>query len=237
MIPQIEYLGHEQGASAMQLFFPGLSSSELPAGLGWAVENVRLNTHSGTHLDAPWHYHPTMDKGKPSLTIDEVPLSWCFAPGLKLDFSDRPDGYLLKPEDFAAGLKKIRHELQPGEIVLVQSGAAPFWGRPEYMLKGCGAGRDATLWLLERGVKIVGTDAWSWDRPLPKIAEEYRATHNPAIIWEGHFAGIEKAYCHMEKMANLDQLPPHGFTVACFPVKIKNASAGWVRAVAILEES
>ena len=237
MIPEIQYLGHGQGAEAMKLFFPGLNPAELPAGLGWAVENVRLNTHSGTHLDAPWHYHPTMDKGKPSLTIDQVPLSWCFAPGVKLDFSDRPDGYLLQPEDLEAALKKIRHKLKPGEIVLVQSGAAPFWGKPEYLVKGCGAGKAATLWLLNRGIKIVGTDAWSWDRPLPKIAEEYRATHNPAIIWEGHFAGIEKGYCHMEKMANLDQLAPDGFIVACFPVKIKNASAGWVRAVAILEES
>jgi len=30
-------------------------------------------------------------------------------------------------------------------------------------------------------------------------------------------------------------LPPTGFTVACFPVKIRSASAGWTRAVAILD--
>ena len=102
MIPEIEYISHQKGAEAMKLFFPGLKPEDLPKGLGWAVENVKLSTHSGTHLDAPWHYHPTMDDGKPSLTIDQVPLEWCFAPGVKLDFSDKPHGYLLQPEDFQA---------------------------------------------------------------------------------------------------------------------------------------
>jgi len=236
MIPEIEYLDHEQGAEQMKLFFPGLKKEDLPGGLGWAVENLKLSTHSGTHLDAPYHYHPTMDKGKPALTIDQIPLEWCYGPGVKLDFSDKPDGYLLQPEDFQRALEKIGHKLSPGEIVLIQSGAGPYWGKPEYLVKGCGAGREATLWLVEQGIRVVGTDAWSWDRPLPKIAEEYQKTKNPKIIWEGHFAGIERGYCHLEKLANLDQLPPLGFTFICFPVKIKGASAGWVRAVAIIEE-
>jgi len=57
------------------------------------------------------------------------------------------------------------------------------------------------------------------------------------VIWEAHFAGIEKGYCHIEKMANLSAIGrAYGFKVACFPVKIKNASAGWTRPVAIIEE-
>jgi kynurenine formamidase len=236
MIPEIEYVSHQRGADAMKFFFPGLKTEDLPEGLGWAVENVKLNTHSGTHLDAPWHYHPTMDNGSPSLTIDQVPLEWCYGPGVKLDFSGKPAGHLLQPDDFKAQLDKIGHRLAEGEIVLVQSGAAPYWGKPEYLMRGCGAGRAATLWLLEQGIKVVGTDAWSWDRPLPKIAEEYKRTGNPKVIWEGHFAGIEKGYCHLEKLANLDKLPDKGFQFICFPVKIKAASAGWVRAVAVLGE-
>jgi len=236
MVPQVDYQDHKAGARAMTLFFPGLKTEQLPKGLGWAVEDVRLSTHSGTHLDAPYHYAPEMDEGKPALTIDQVPLEWCFGPGVKLDFSKKPDGYLLKPDDYMKELQKIGHALQPGEIVLVQSGAASYWGKPEYMVRGCGSGKEATLWLLDHGVRVVGTDAWSWDRPLPKIAEEFSRTHNPEIIWEGHFAGIVKGYCHMEKLANLDKIPAQGFLVACFPVKVKKASAGWVRAVAILEE-
>jgi kynurenine formamidase len=96
-------------------------------------------------------------------------------------------------------------------------------------------GRDSTLWLLDQGVKVVGIDAWSWDRPLPFLKKEFQETGDATILWAAHFAGIEKEYLHMEKMANLQKLPPHGFTLACFPVKIKAASAGWVRPVAMVK--
>lgn len=236
MIPQIQYLDHQAGALSMKAFFPGISDQDLPGGLGWAVESVTLATHSGTHLDAPWHYHPYMDGGRPALTIDEIPLEWCFGPGVILDLRDKPDGYKVTPADLAARLQKLNHTLQPGEIVLVMTGADKFWGRPEYLLKGCGMGREATLWLVEQGIKVVGTDAWSWDRPLPLIAKEFQQTKDPRIIWEGHFASIERGYCHIEKLAHLDQVPATGFTFVGFPIKIKKASAGWIRAVAIIDE-
>lgn len=236
MIPKIEYMDHEMGADSMCMFFPSATREVLPKGLGWAIETLQLTTHSGTHLDAPWHYHPTMDGDDTrSLTIDEIPLEWCYNDGVMLDFSDKPDGYLVSAADMEEALQKINYKLKPLDIVLVNTGASKAWGKPEYLFKGCGMGREATLWLLDQGVKITGTDAWSWDRPLGLIAQEYSQTKNPSIIWEGHFASIEKGYCHMEKLVNLDQLPGHGFKVACFPVKVKAASAGWVRAVAILE--
>ncbi len=98
--------------------------------------------------------------------------------------------------------------------------------------------RESTLYLMECGIKVVGIDAWSWDRPLPFLAEEFKRNGDPGIIWEAHFAGIENGYCHMEKMANLDRIPtPFGFKVACFPIKIKSASAGWTRPVAIIDET
>jgi len=57
MIPEVSYIDHEQGAEQMKDFFPGLEKAQLPGGLGWAIEFLRLTTHSGTHLDAPYHYH------------------------------------------------------------------------------------------------------------------------------------------------------------------------------------
>jgi len=236
MIPKIEYWDHHnQGLTSMLSFFPPAQKDDLPEGLGWAIEFLRLSTHSGTHLDAPWHYHPTMDGNHTkALTIDEVPLEWCLSDGVLLDLRDKPDGYLVRPGDLESALQRIDYRLAPLDIVLIRTGAADFWGTPEYLGKGCGMGRDATLWLLNQGVRITGTDAWSWDRPLGFMAADFKQSGDPSVIWEGHFAGIEKGYCHLEKLANLDQLPPTGFQVACFPVKIKAASAGWARVVGIL---
>ncbi|MDY6793837.1 MAG: cyclase family protein [Actinomycetota bacterium] len=235
MIPKILYMEHEAGAQSMAEFFPGMEPSEdLPGGLGWAVEILTLSTHSGTHLDAPWHYHPTMDGGKPALTIEDVPLEWCMGPGVVLDFRHFPDGYRVMPADVEDTLKKMDYELKEGDIVLVMTGADKYWGKLEYLSKGCGMSRKATLWILEHGVKVTGTDAWSWDRPFSFIIQDYQETGDASLIWEGHFASIERGYCHIEKLTNLDQLPPHGFTLFCFPVKIKGASAGWIRAVAMV---
>jgi kynurenine formamidase len=97
-------------------------------------------------------------------------------------------------------------------------------------------GRAATLWLTERGVKIAGTDAWSWDAPFVHTAKKYAETRDASLIWEGHRAGIERAYCHIEKLANLERLPATGYTVCCFPFKIARASAGFTRVVAIFED-
>lgn len=237
MIPKIDYVNHQTGAEQMKEFFPGVTSGDLPSGLGWALEMISLTTHSGTHLDAPYHYHPTMDQGKPALTVDEIPLEWCFNDGVLLDFTHKSDGDRITVEDLEKELDRIAYQLNPLDIVLIQTGADEAWGTERYLTRGAGMTRESTLFLLEKGVKVVGIDAWSWDRPLPYLAQEFQRTKDPKVIWEAHFAGIDIGYCHMEKMANLGAIGrPHGFTVCCFPVKIKGASAGWTRPVAILNE-
>jgi kynurenine formamidase len=235
MIPKVEYSGHEEGAISMLSYFPGIERQQLPGGLGWAVETITMSTHSGTHFDAPYHYHPTMDHGKPSATIDEIPLEWCFGDGVLLDFRYKANGEGITVADVRKELERIKYEIKPFDIVLVQTGADRAWGKPEYLVTGAGMMRESTLYLTEKGVRVVGIDAWSWDRPLPLIAKDFQAKGDPKVVWEAHFAGIEIGYCHMEKMANLSAIGiPHGFTVCCFPIKIKRASAGWVRPVAIV---
>lgn len=237
MIPKVDYVDHRLGADQMLEFFPGIRKEDLPRGLGWALEFVTLTTHSGTHLDAPHHYHPTMDRGAPALTVDQIPLEWCFGDGVLLDFRHKADGERITATEVARELDRIGYALKPLDIVLVMTGADAAWGTPQYLVKGAGMDRESTLYLTERGVKVVGIDAWSWDRPLPFLAREFQEKGDPRVIWEAHFAGIEIGYCHMEKLANLSAIGrPHGFTVACFPVKIKGASAGWARPVAIVEE-
>src|SRR5690606_40185557 len=65
-------------------------------------------------------------------------------------------------------------------------------------LSGCGMGYEATMYLLERGVRLTGTDGWSWDAPFVFTAKTYAETHDASIIWEGHKAGRHIGYCHLE---------------------------------------
>lgn len=242
MRPSIKYETHAETMGELGHFFPGVTAEQMPGGAGFAaVETLTLTTHNGTHLDAPWHYHPTMDAadgkgGERAMTIDEVPLDWCLRPGVKLDFRAFDDGYVATAADVEAELARIGHDLRPLDIVLVNTRAGAALGRPDYIGAGCGMGYEATMYLTRRGVRVTGIDAWSWDAPFAHTAARVKATGDTSLIWEGHKAGREIGYCHMEKLTNLEALPPHGFTVSCFPFKLRGGSAGWTRAVAILPD-
>ena len=238
MLPQIEYLDHRATAPRLAAYF-GVGEDALPEGQYAAVERCTISTHNGTHVDAPYHYFPRMNEavvpgGEPSMRIDEVPLEWLYQPGVKLDFRNQPDGHLVQPDEIRAELDRIGHQLRPLEIVVANTRAGSRYGSADYVDSGCGFGRAATLWLVEQGVRVVGTDGWSWDAPFSYTRRRVQETGDASLIWEGHRVGRDRAYCQIEKLHNLEALPADGFVVAAFPVKVHQASAGWTRAVAIL---
>ena len=232
--PKVEYIDHESGGKSMQsLFDCAPEDLVFSRGHGWAVENIVTSSHTATHIDAPYHYGATSE-GKPARSIDAVPLEWCFGPGVVLDMRSKKHGDLITTADLETALREIEYELQPLDIVMIHTGAAERWGTRAYLAQP-GLDRESTLWLVDQGIKMIGIDAWTLDRPFDHMIADFKATGDGRVIWPAHFAGITKEYCQIEKLANLEKLPrPHGFYVSCLPVKIKGGSAGWCRAVALI---
>lgn len=229
----LAYAPHGAGAAVIHSLFK-VPPALLRDGEGWAVETfTRFGTHDSTHVDAPWHYNSTI-QGQPAQTIDQLPLEWFFAPGVVLDFRAKADGEAITTDDVRAALTAAGHQLQPGDIVMIHTGRDAFYDQPDYMFRGPGVTADATRWLFEQGVRVMGIDAWGWDAPLNHQARETLTRQEAGIFWAAH--QVDLPYCQIERLMNLAALPPRGFTVACFPLKIQGGSAGPCRAVAILPE-
>jgi kynurenine formamidase len=229
---EIEFRDHARGAVDIEAML-GVPPELLRDGEGWAVEEFRrLGTHNTTHVDAPWHYNSTI-RGERAQTIDELPLEWFFAPGVKLDFTARQDGEAITAADMEAELERAGHDLKERDIVLVHCGRDEFLEAPDYMIRGPGVTAEATHWLFDRGVRVMGIDAWGWDAPLHMQAERARESGEQGVFWAAHQADLP--YCQIERLANLRALPPTGFTVACFPLKVVGGSAGPARVVALLD--
>jgi kynurenine formamidase len=230
---EVRPTSHAEGAAQIQSLLQ-VPPDLLRDGEGWAIEEfTTLGTHSVTHVDAPWHYNSKI-QGEKAAAIDELPLEWFFGDGVVLDMAAKADGEKVETADLEAGLSAIGHTLKPLDIVLLRTGRDAFYGRPDYAFRGCAVTADATRWLFDRGVRVMGIDAWGWDGPLDRQAREALATRRPGVFWAAHQADLP--YSQIERLVNLDALPPSGFKVACFPLKIRGGSAGPARVVAILAD-
>jgi kynurenine formamidase len=228
---EIEFADHTAGAGDIQRMF-GVAPELLRDREGWAVETfLRFGTHNSTHVDAPWHYNSTI-AGERARTIDELPLEWFHAPGIVLDFTGKADGDAVTAAEVEGALGQIGHQLEPFDIVLIRTGRDASYGTLEYLSQGPGVSAEATRWLYDQGVRVMGIDAWGWDRPLWMQGEDAKRSGEPGIFWAAHQVDLE--YSQIERLVNLDQLPSTGFTLSCFPLRIVGASAGPARVVALV---
>jgi len=229
---------HKSHASAYLLirFFIGLPKKLFPDRFkGWADDTIKhMGVHATTHIDAPWHYGPICENKK-AKTVDEIPLEWCYGNGVVLNFSYKKDNDIITQKDIEEALISINHTIQKGDIVLIRTDRDAYIGTLEYPQKGTGMSREATLYLIQQGVKVMGIDQWGWDLPLLYQTQVAKSTQDPNKFWEGHLVGLDHEYCHMEQLVNLSSLPSTGFKVCVFPLKIKGASAAPARVVAIIE--
>jgi kynurenine formamidase len=228
----IEYQDHAAGAMQIEALL-GVPARLLRDGEGWTTERfTNLGTHNATHVDAPWHYNSTI-AGEPAQTIDQLPLEWFFSAGVVLDMTAKADGEAIDVPDVEAELERIGHELRELDIVLVRTGRDEYFSEPGYIALGPAVTPAATRWLWERGVRVMGIDAWGWDGPLHLQAQEALERDEPGVFWAAHQADLP--YSQIERLVNLDRLPPTGFKVACFPLRIVRGSAAPARVVAILD--
>jgi kynurenine formamidase len=229
----IEFVDHAAGAAQIEALL-GVPARLLRSGEGWATETFkRFGTHNSTHVDAPWHYNSRVG-GEDAETIDALPLDWFFGPGVVLDMTAKGEGESVDTGDVEAELDRIGHELGERDIVLVRTGRDRFVEELGYMALGPAVTAAATHWLYERGVRVMGIDAWGWDGPLHLQAQAALERDEPGIFWAAHQADIP--YCQIERLVNLGELPPSGFQVACFPLKIKGGSAAPARVVGIVPD-
>ncbi|MCP4440447.1 MAG: cyclase family protein [Aureispira sp.] len=201
---------------------------------GWADDKIKnMGVHSTTHIDAPWHYGPTV-AGKRAKTIDEVPLEWLYGPGVVIDMSHKADFEAITVEDIQQDLQKSGATLQEGTIVLIRTDRDKLKGE-DFFERGTGMSKEATEWLIQQGIKVMGIDQWGFDLPLKYLVQKAKESNNPELFWEAHLVGLEHEYLHMEQLTNLAALPSSGFKVAVFPLKIKGGSAAPARVVAIFD--
>ena len=182
-----------------------------------------LSDHVGTHIDALKH----LRKDAPG--PEGIPLESCYGDGVVLDFRAKESGAGITVDDLQSALNKIEYDLKSEDIVLIMTGAGSYQNEERYLTQHCGMTADATNWLIDRGIRVMGIDAITFDPPVWAMFERKQ-------FWEAHRVMCEREYYHIENLTNLDRIGrPHGFKVAAFPVKWTGTTAAPVRAVAIVD--
>ena len=187
--------------------------------------------HGGTHLDAPVHF----SRGRH--TVDQIPLEQLMGSGIVVDVTkhcENNSDYQVTTKDFLAWEKK-HGRIPTGTMLLLRTGFGKFYpDRKKYLgteergdravakLHFPGLHPEAARWLTgNRSIKAIGLDTASID-------------YGQSTLFESHRILFDKNIPAFENVANLDRLPPKGFSVIALPMKIKGGSGGPLRIVAIL---
>jgi kynurenine formamidase len=235
LAPKIQYLAPDaEGRDRMCAIF-GCTPDDLPEREGWGEELLTMNSHSGTHVDAPLHYGSTCE-GRRARTITDIGLEELYCDGMVLDLRGRCErGEGIGIEALADAIDAAGRGIRRGDAVLLRTGQEDFDLDDIRTFQYPGMTRMGTLFLAEQGARVLGTDALGWDRPFGVMAKAFRETGNREQIWDGHFAGRDREVFIVQQLANLNALPATGFKVGFFPIKIARASAAPARVVAFVD--
>jgi len=198
-----------------------------------AMDIVTGSSQAGTHMLAPWYFGPGRE-GRAAKTIDQVPLEWCYGEAIVLDFSQRRGAERISEGDLRGAYRRLEHQPQPGEIVMLLTGAGETWGQPLYRDTGANLSREGLHWLVGQGIKVIATDPATLDES-PRASIEKLSSGQPGAF-ELFEAGSDVEFACVPKVAHMHRLPNQGAKVALFPVKLRKGSAAWCRAVGIVPE-
>lgn len=192
-------------------------------------EFFSMSVHTGTHVDAPFHYGPTSE-GRPAKKILDLPLEWLCGSGVVIDATNA--GKTITAEHIRVSLDDTGLKSLEGVIPMVRTDADLKAGTPAYHSDSVALDPSAIAELLDRGAKVVGTDAWSLDAPARHMLERYFETGDGSHLWPSHMYGRLREFVTIECLANLRYLPVSQFKVAAFPIALREAGGAWTRAVA-----
>lgn len=206
-----------------------LASGVSAGGFYYAANAFCTAEHGGTHMDAPKHFN---ESGR---AVDELPLESLVGSAVVVDISEQAaadSDYRLSLADLAA-YEEQHGRIPQQAIVLLRTGWGSRWPDARAYLgddtPGDASkltfpsfGEEAVKFLLEeRNVKAIGIDTASIDYGRSSDFPVHR------------LLAAQQRY-GLENLANLEQLPPSGFTVIALPMKIGGGSGGPVRVVAML---
>lgn len=176
------------------------------------ISELKIATHAGTHVDAPWHFVPN------GRTIEQIPLDdLC---GTAVVVAVRRAGGEAIP---AADLEGSPEPIRPGDVVLLATGWGAKFGTLEYDLHPY-ISEEAAHWLVRRKVKLLGVDMITVDLPTSMRPTPFG--------YPAHHILLENGVLIIENLTNLEALAGRRVTVYAFPLGIRGSDAGQARVVA-----
>ena len=184
---------------------------------GRETRKFTLGTHTGTHVDAPRHFIPG------GLTIEKTDLDIYYGPARVLDFTHLGD----KTEISLSMLKERIGKTFPQRILFrfdwyKRLNSLEYYSHHPYLSEDC------CQWLVDMGVRLIGTDAPMPDDPRNGRGAEKDSPNHTILL--GNNVAI------LEYLVNLDLLPCSDFLLSAFPIPLANGDGAQVRAVGIFSE-
>lgn len=179
---------------------------------GYESELIFMSSHTGTHMDAPYHFFP---KGK---KINEIAVETFVADALLFKLRKRAKEYITK-DDIVNFEKKAR--IHKSDAIVFSTGWEDHANKNDYLTSNPGLSKDAAEYLVDKKVSIVGIDSANIDHPS---ADDF-AAHN--IL-------LPKGVLIVENLCNLNAIKKRRFKLVVLPLKIEGATGSPVRAIALI---